>query len=231
MKELLRLRKQGLSKTGKYDGSGEWRERMLENEFEPIVLSEQQYMTEKDDHIRKKDIPERMLVTLCTLKEREILGQTQWEDELSINKDGIIRFLEFMHVQKFDDIIRRVKCEFCFFSGTLGHSGLGQTVLSNHTTICGSTKSGAEYKDEARLTLNQQLFESIKKSLKASEPIERWMMLTRRIMFLQLVAAEWTSFQGKNTSIPFARLDSWKVALIAQPFWCQVKRSARKAHC
>ncbi|GFS43596.1 global transcription factor group B1 [Actinidia rufa] len=111
---------------------------------------------------------------------REILDNSM-EDELSINKDGIIRFLEFMHVQKFDDIIRRVKCEFCFFSGTLGHSGLGQTVLSNHTTICGSTKSGAEYKDEARLTLNQQLFESIKKSLKASEPIERWMMLTRRL--------------------------------------------------
>lgn len=52
--ELLQLRKQGLD-------SGEWRERRLEDEFEPIVLSEK-YMTEKDDLIRELDVPERMQV-------------------------------------------------------------------------------------------------------------------------------------------------------------------------
>ena len=67
MDELLRLRKQGLEKMGKYDGSGEWSERRFDDEFEPIVLSEK-YMKEKDNHIRKEDIPERMQVTLCTLK-------------------------------------------------------------------------------------------------------------------------------------------------------------------
>lgn len=52
--ELLERRKQGLD-------SSEWRERRLEDEFEPIILSEK-YMTEKDDHIRMTDIPERMQV-------------------------------------------------------------------------------------------------------------------------------------------------------------------------
>jgi transcription elongation factor SPT6 len=37
------------------------RETKLEDEFEPIVLSEK-YMTEKDDGIRGLDIPERMQV-------------------------------------------------------------------------------------------------------------------------------------------------------------------------
>ncbi|GFY95573.1 global transcription factor group B1 [Actinidia rufa] len=63
----VRLCKQGLAKMGKYDSSGEWRERRLEDEFKPIVLSEK-YMIEKDIHTRKEDIPERMQVTLCTLK-------------------------------------------------------------------------------------------------------------------------------------------------------------------
>lgn len=52
--ELLQIRKEKLD-------SGEWRERRLEDEFEPIVLSEK-YMTEKDDQIRELDIPERMQV-------------------------------------------------------------------------------------------------------------------------------------------------------------------------
>lgn len=51
--ELLQLRK-GMD-------SSEWRERRLEDEFEPIVLSEK-YMTEKDDQIRELDVPERMQV-------------------------------------------------------------------------------------------------------------------------------------------------------------------------
>lgn len=39
----------------------EYRETRLEDEFEPIVLSEK-YMTEQDDQIRELDIPERMQV-------------------------------------------------------------------------------------------------------------------------------------------------------------------------
>lgn len=58
--ELLQLRKQGLD-------SGEWRERRLEDEFEPIILSEK-YMTEKDDRMREIDIPERMQVVWCFLR-------------------------------------------------------------------------------------------------------------------------------------------------------------------
>lgn len=58
--ELLRLRKQGLAKMGKHDDSG-GREKRLEDEFEPIVLSEK-YMTQKDDLIRGIDLPERMQV-------------------------------------------------------------------------------------------------------------------------------------------------------------------------
>ena len=44
----------------------EYRETKLEDEFEPIVVSEK-YMTEQDDQIRKLDIPERMQVirVLC----------------------------------------------------------------------------------------------------------------------------------------------------------------------
>lgn len=52
--ELLQSRKQSLELR-------EYRETRLEDEFEPIVLSEK-YMTEKDDRIRELDIPERMQV-------------------------------------------------------------------------------------------------------------------------------------------------------------------------
>ncbi|XP_077219251.1 global transcription factor group B1 [Tasmannia lanceolata] len=57
--ELLMLRKQGFAKGGNYDDSGEWREKRLEDEFEPFILTEK-YMTEKDDRIREIDVPERI---------------------------------------------------------------------------------------------------------------------------------------------------------------------------
>lgn len=56
VEELLQLRKQGLE-------SSEWRERRLEDEFEPIILAEK-YMTEKDDQIKMTDVPERMQVNV-----------------------------------------------------------------------------------------------------------------------------------------------------------------------
>jgi len=47
----------------------EYRETRLEDEFEPIVLSEK-YMTEQDDQIRELDIPERMQVILDLCEHR-----------------------------------------------------------------------------------------------------------------------------------------------------------------
>lgn len=72
--ELLQLRKQGMD-------SGEWRERRLEDEFEPIVLSEK-YMTEKDDQIRELDIPERMQVFNSHWKYVIIPVYVLYEDDL-----------------------------------------------------------------------------------------------------------------------------------------------------
>lgn len=59
--ELLMRRKQDRAKSAMHDESGEFSERRLEDEFDPTILAEK-YMTEKDEHIRKIDIPERMQV-------------------------------------------------------------------------------------------------------------------------------------------------------------------------
>lgn len=58
--ELLNIRRIALERD-KYDDNGDWKDRGLEHEFEPSVLSER-YMTDKDDRIREIDIPERMQV-------------------------------------------------------------------------------------------------------------------------------------------------------------------------
>ncbi|KAL0000595.1 hypothetical protein SO802_014376 [Lithocarpus litseifolius] len=119
--ELLQLRKQGLDST-------EWRERRLEDEFEPVVLSEK-YMTEKDDQIKELDIPERMQIaeesTGSPPLDDSIVEETAWiynqlqsgsvplfgkrgmgtvkeGGDLSIKKDDIMRFLDLLHVQKLD---------------------------------------------------------------------------------------------------------------------------------
>ncbi|KAI5315642.1 hypothetical protein L3X38_044818 [Prunus dulcis] len=76
--ELLQLRKQG-------SDSNECRDRKLEDEFEPSVLSEK-YMTEKDDQIRELDIPERI---------QEGLGS-------SISRGDINKFLELHHKYKLE---------------------------------------------------------------------------------------------------------------------------------
>lgn len=59
--ELLMRRKQDRAKSSMHVESGEWSERRLEDEFDPTILAEK-YMTEKDEHIRKIDVPERMQV-------------------------------------------------------------------------------------------------------------------------------------------------------------------------
>eukprot|EP00268_Persea_americana_P027117 TRINITY_DN265_c0_g1_i1.p1 TRINITY_DN265_c0_g1~~TRINITY_DN265_c0_g1_i1.p1 ORF type:complete len:1608 (-),score=448.42 TRINITY_DN265_c0_g1_i1:517-5340(-) len=121
--ELLMLRKQGLAKGASYDDSGEWREKRLEDEFEPLILSEK-YMTERDDRIREIDVPERIQLS------EEITGHVPTDDksieeeiswihyqltvsEMSpffgkmhligeINREDIGNVLGMLHVQKFD---------------------------------------------------------------------------------------------------------------------------------
>ncbi|KAM7529941.1 hypothetical protein LguiB_033351 [Lonicera macranthoides] len=230
--ELLKLRKQGLAKMGRYEETGEWKERRLEDEFEPIILSEK-YMTEKDDEIREIDIPERMQISEETTgppptDEMSIVEESNWiynqlatstltlsgnsgigipeeGHELSINKDDIMRFLEFMHVQKLDvPFIAMYRKEECLslFKNTELHevdddkqkkSDKKPTLrwrkvlwavqdLDRKWLLLQKRKSALQsyyikrfdeesrsIYDETRLNLNQQLFESITKSLKAAE--------------------------------------------------------------
>nr|GEU97117.1 transcription elongation factor SPT6 homolog [Tanacetum cinerariifolium] len=60
--EFLMQRKIQLEQRSRHDETDEWKERDLEDEFEPIILSEK-YMTKKDDRIREMDIPERMQIS------------------------------------------------------------------------------------------------------------------------------------------------------------------------
>ncbi|XP_028074126.1 transcription elongation factor SPT6 homolog [Camellia sinensis] len=230
--ELLRLRKQGLAKVGKYDDSSEWRERRLEDEFEPIILSEK-YMTEKDDRIREIDLPERMQISeestgppptdemsieeesnwiynqlltgMIPLFSKRVTETTQGERELSINKDDIMRFLEFMHVQKLDvpfiAMYRREDCLSLFRDPEQNEDDIEnqskpdqkptmrwhkvlwaiqdldrkwlllqkrKSALQSYYNKRFDEESRRIY-DETRLALNQQLFESITKALKAAE--------------------------------------------------------------
>ncbi|KAK6933979.1 Spt6, SH2 domain, partial [Dillenia turbinata] len=118
--ELLNLRKEELARSSRYDESGEYKERRLEDEFEPTILSEK-YMTEKDDQIREVDIPERMQISEEStgpppMDEASIEEESSWiyhqiasgiitwlwKEGVAINKDDIMRFLDLLHVQKLD---------------------------------------------------------------------------------------------------------------------------------
>ncbi|XAR62643.1 hypothetical protein NMG60_11017483 [Bertholletia excelsa] len=217
---------------GKYDESGEWRDRRLEDEFEPIVLSEK-YMTEKDDQIREIDVPERMQISeessgqpptdevsieeesnwiynqlltgMIPLFSMRGTGTTQGEREMSINKDDIMRFLEFTHVQKLDvPFIATYRKEECpsllrdldqldadiedqnkpdqkprvwwhkvlWAIHDLDRKWLLLQKRKSALQLYYNKRFEEEARriyDETRLTLNQQLFESIIKSLKAAE--------------------------------------------------------------
>ncbi|KAD6119651.1 hypothetical protein E3N88_10922 [Mikania micrantha] len=115
----------GPTKVNKYDETSESKEAKAEDEFEPIINSEK-YMTKKDDHIEKTDIPERMQIS------EEITGppptdgmsidrESNWilnqlkmvkgdsntpeegnENDLSLLKEDIKRFLKLVHVEKLD---------------------------------------------------------------------------------------------------------------------------------
>ncbi|XP_059668271.1 transcription elongation factor SPT6 homolog [Cornus florida] len=230
--ELLRLRKQGLAKMSRHNDSGEFRERRIEDEFEPIILSEK-YMTEKDDTIREIDIPERMQISeestgspptdeliieeesnwiynqlvsgTVPLFGKRDMGTTEGERELSINKDDLMRFLDFMHVQKLDvpfiAMYRKEECLSLFKDPeelepdveSQNKSDQKPTIrwhkvlwaiqdLDRKWLLLQKRKSALQsyynkrfeeesrrVYDETRLSLNQQLFESITKSLKAAE--------------------------------------------------------------
>ncbi|XP_011040704.1 PREDICTED: transcription elongation factor SPT6-like isoform X1 [Populus euphratica] len=213
--ELIQIRRQGLE-------SSEWRERRLEDEFEPTVLSEK-YMTEKDDQIRMTDIPERMQVSEGStgpppLDDFSIMEESNWiysqiasgtlplfaESGLLINKDDVTRFLELHHIQKLDipfiAMYRKEEClsllkdpEQCEDDENPYDTGRIPTFkwhkvlwaiqdLDRKWLLLQKRKSAlnAYYNkrfeeesrriyDETRLNLNQQLFESILKSLKTAE--------------------------------------------------------------
>ncbi|XP_058738376.1 transcription elongation factor SPT6 homolog [Vicia villosa] len=117
-------------------GSNDYKETRLEDEFEPIVLSDK-YMTENDHRIRDLDIPERMQISeestgapsldgssideegrwiVTQLKNGEVpwIHKKDSREELPIDKDDIVRFLELHHVQKLDipfiAMYRKEKC-------------------------------------------------------------------------------------------------------------------------
>ncbi|KAI3782695.1 hypothetical protein L2E82_12749 [Cichorium intybus] len=77
--ELLRQRKLGLERIGRYDDRGEGKERRLKDEFESTILSNK-YKIEKDEYIRVIDIPERMQIS------EESTGHPP-TDEMSIEEE------------------------------------------------------------------------------------------------------------------------------------------------
>ncbi|CAH1432120.1 unnamed protein product [Lactuca virosa] len=227
--ELLRQRKLGLERISRYDDSGEGKERRLEDEFEPTILSNK-YKTEKDEHIREIDIPERMQISeestgppptdemsieeestwiLHQLQTGVVLfgrgGDRTTEEgyDLAIVKDDIMRFLEFMHVQKLDvpfiAMYRKEECMSLFKDPEPQDDKVSENKSEKKPTLrwhkvlwaileldrkwlmLQKRKSALQsyynkrfeeersVYDEARLHLNQKLFDSITKSLKVAE--------------------------------------------------------------
>ncbi|KAJ0797991.1 putative tex-like protein, HTH domain superfamily [Helianthus annuus] len=115
---LLMQRKLKLGNISRYEEAGE---RRLEDEFDPIILSEK-YMTEYDKRIREIDIPERMQISEESTGPPPTDGvsiddESNWilnqlgtgtvplftkGHELAVRKDDIVSFLEYTHVQKLD---------------------------------------------------------------------------------------------------------------------------------
>ncbi|XXG50559.1 hypothetical protein AAC387_Pa02g4549 [Persea americana] len=222
--ELLMIRKQGLAKGGTYDDSIEWKEKRLEDEFEPFILSEK-YMTEKDDRVREMDVPERIQLSEeftghVPTDDKSIEEETSWiynqltaSDMLplfsnmhrigEINKDDIGNVLGMLHVQKLDiPFIAMYRKELCLTLLNDPEQDLAESEDSTKSTprmkwhkklwaiqnldrkwlLLQKRKNALQlyYRkrfqeetrrldDETRLALNQQLFKSIMKSLKAAE--------------------------------------------------------------
>lgn len=218
--EFLKQRKYQLGlERSPYDEAGEWKERKLEDEFEPIILSEK-YMTEKDDKIREIDIPERMQISEKSTGPPPTDGMSIAEEstwivnqlgsgmvplfsreghELAIVKGDIVRFLEFMHVQKLDvpfiAMYRKEECRSLFKDpdekdkknnpdkpSMKWHKVLWAILeLDRKWLLLQKRKSALQLYynkrfeeersiyDETRLHLNQKLFDSITESLKVAD--------------------------------------------------------------
>ncbi|KAL8133543.1 hypothetical protein AgCh_008853 [Apium graveolens] len=122
--DLLKRRKQGLTEMSGFDDPpGRRKELRNIGGFDPTILSEK-YMTEKDDIIRNIDFPERLQIfehttgppptTESSIDEESIwicnqlrnmihlYGRIVGTSELPIVKEDVMRFLDFIHIQKLD---------------------------------------------------------------------------------------------------------------------------------
>ncbi|KAL8155294.1 hypothetical protein AgCh_000606 [Apium graveolens] len=96
--DLLKRRKQGLTEMSGFDDPpGRRNELRNIGGFDPTILSEK-YMTEKDDNIRNIDFPKRLQLRNMIHLYRRIVETS----ELPIVKDDVMRFLDFIHIQKLD---------------------------------------------------------------------------------------------------------------------------------
>uniref|UniRef100_A0ACD5XYJ0 Uncharacterized protein n=1 Tax=Avena sativa TaxID=4498 RepID=A0ACD5XYJ0_AVESA len=132
--DLLARRTEDLERAAA--NSGESRGNRLEDEFDPIILSEK-YMTPKDEQIRKKDIPERMQLSEELTGTGEKLSEAQREEEslwvhsqltgdgflsfvgneqvnTEIDQKDILNVLTMLHVNKFEipfiEMYRKESC-------------------------------------------------------------------------------------------------------------------------
>uniref|UniRef100_A0ACD5ZST6 Uncharacterized protein n=1 Tax=Avena sativa TaxID=4498 RepID=A0ACD5ZST6_AVESA len=132
--ELLARRTKDLKRAAA--NSGESRGNRLEDEFDPIILSEK-YMTPKDEQIRRKDIPERMQLSEELSGTGEKLTEAQREEEslwihsqltgdgflsfagneqvnTEIDQKDILNVLTMLHVNKFEipfiEMYRKESC-------------------------------------------------------------------------------------------------------------------------
>ncbi|KAJ4980659.1 hypothetical protein NE237_031496 [Protea cynaroides] len=236
VEDLLDRRKRSLEKGGRFGESSEWKEKRLEDEFEPFILTEK-YMTEKDNRIREIDVPERIQLseestgppptdvlsmeeestwiynqlyltffgTRTLSDETRILSEEE-DSEMSkrISREDIVRFLEMLHVQKYDipfiAMYRKDACptllrdpvqveaegeggntekkprikwhKVLWFIRDLDRKWLLLQKRKNALQLYYNKRYEEESRriyDETRLSLNQQLFESITKSLKTAE--------------------------------------------------------------
>ncbi|KAL8156873.1 hypothetical protein AgCh_001829 [Apium graveolens] len=96
--DLLKRRKQGLTEMSGFDDPpGRINELRNIGGFDPTILSEK-YMTEKDDNIRNIDLPKRLQLRNMIHLYRRIVETS----ELPIVKEDVMRFLDFIHIQKLD---------------------------------------------------------------------------------------------------------------------------------
>ncbi|KAG6427914.1 hypothetical protein SASPL_112161 [Salvia splendens] len=181
VEDLLRLRK--IDVRGRF---GETSESSLEDQFDPSVLSEK-YMTEKDDQIREIDIPERMQISEGSTghpptDEFSVKMETEWicnqlvpfiamyrkEEILSLLKDptepetGIETDINQKPALKWHQVLWAIQ--------DLDQKWLlllkRKSALQSYYIKLFEEEKRRVY-DETRLRLNEQLFQSIIKSLEA----------------------------------------------------------------